>query len=257
MAVLLEERTAPDAHNACSPPTTQPTPDPIDNFLFSFPGEPLKGDDLPLHHETAILFDWDDTLLGSTCLAGSGLRVDETCPLPHHIAEELALLEKVVISILKEASKLGHVYLITNAETGWIELSAQRFLPRVLDALNNTGTGHSVRVLSARSTYEDAHPDSPCEWKTQAFVNEMITHDSRFRLNRNRTFNIVSIGDSINERTAAHAIPRRLQNTRIKTIKFVERPSLEQLRKQLDLLLRYLPGICHHSTSFDINLVMD
>eukprot|EP00735_Rhodelphis_limneticus_P002830 TRINITY_DN13867_c0_g1::TRINITY_DN13867_c0_g1_i1::g.15453::m.15453 TRINITY_DN13867_c0_g1::TRINITY_DN13867_c0_g1_i1::g.15453 ORF type:complete len:295 (-),score=8.11,HAD/PF12710.2/0.083 TRINITY_DN13867_c0_g1_i1:109-882(-) len=257
MAVLLEERTVEERRPV--DPTRLPTPVesdswyPPEDISFAFPGEALKGDDIPRYDETAVLFDWDDTLLSSTFLSSLNLRVDQSSPLPVNIAKELADLEAVVISILKESTKFGHVYLITNAETGWIELSAQRFLPKVLAIINSL----NIRVLSARSTYEQAHPAAPCEWKIQAFVNEMLCHDAKLRSNKDRALNVICVGDSINERTAAHAIARKLRNTRIKTIKFVERPNVDQLRKQLSLLLRYFPGICQHSTSFDINLIMD
>ncbi len=55
--------------------------------------------------------------------------------------------------------KHGNVLIITNAETGWVELSCKKFMPRVQPYLQN------LRVLSARSAFEALYPDSPSDWK--------------------------------------------------------------------------------------------
>jgi len=48
--------------------------------------------------------------------------------------------------------------VVTNAETGWVQLSCQKFIPLVLPMLNK------LTILSARSTYEAMFPDSPLKW---------------------------------------------------------------------------------------------
>jgi hypothetical protein len=66
-----------------------------------------------------------------------------------------------VIALVDRAVKSGPVVIITNAETGWVELSCKKFMPRVLPFLAG------VKVLSARSTFESLYPDSPADWKVR------------------------------------------------------------------------------------------
>eukprot|EP00736_Rhodelphis_marinus_P008903 Rmarinus@m.9604 len=245
MTVLLDERVVDESNSTDNLPPSPPT-------VFPFPEAPFKDDLVPSYDETVILLDWDDTLLSSTTLSQQGFRTEDDTPLPIDLQKQLSELEKSVIKILTHAKKAGHVYLITNAEHGWIEQSAQRYVPRVLDHIRKL----DIRVLSARTTYEAQYP-GPHEWKVQAFVNEVSGHCSRLRSDKERALNIVCIGDSISERSAAHAVAQRVSNTLVKTIKFVERPTVLQLREQLEMLFLYLKFICAQSLPFDINLVLD
>jgi hypothetical protein len=108
-----------------------------------------------------IIFDWDDTLMSSTWLASHGLRLDEPEVVPPQAMKLLAQLEASVVNVLQRALFLGHVTVITNAETGWVELSARKFMPGVLSILKH------VHVVSARSLYERLAPESPADWKVR------------------------------------------------------------------------------------------
>ena len=109
-----------------------------------------------------IIFDWDDTLLSSSWLATNGLRLDEPEVVPPAAMKQLAQLEASVIVLLERALEFGHVTIITNAETGWVELSARKFMPGVLNVLQR------VHVMSARSAFERLSPDNPGDWKVSA-----------------------------------------------------------------------------------------
>lgn len=43
----------------------------------------------------------------------------------------LNALDEAAEKLLKMAKQLGMVFIITNAAEGWVEASAERFLPRV------------------------------------------------------------------------------------------------------------------------------
>jgi hypothetical protein len=47
----------------------------------------------------------------------------------------LSLLQESVLQLLHRAMCFGEVVIVTNAETGWVELSAKRFLPGVVPLL--------------------------------------------------------------------------------------------------------------------------
>jgi hypothetical protein len=81
--------------------------------------------------------------------------------LPPEAVSQLSVLEDSVNALLDRALGCGTVVIITNAETGWVELSCRKFLPRCLGIVSR------IRVVSARSTFEALHPDSPSDWKVR------------------------------------------------------------------------------------------
>jgi hypothetical protein len=106
-----------------------------------------------------LVFDWDDTLLCSSWLAQNGLRLDFPEVIPAATMRQLEGLASSVVALLRRALTFGKVMIITNAETGWVELSAKRFMPEVLPLLPE------LDVFSARSNFESLSPDSPSDWK--------------------------------------------------------------------------------------------
>ncbi len=104
------------------------------------------------------MFDYDDTILASSWLAQNGLRLDGNEPVPAEAQKQLSQLAASAAKLLQHAQAYGEVVIITNAETGWVELSAKKFMPSLLPILAKT------RVISARSTYESQYA-SPLEWK--------------------------------------------------------------------------------------------
>lgn len=196
--------------------------------------------------DTIILLDWDDTLLPSTMLTSLGYRVDEKTALPAELAADLKGLEEDVVRLLDTCQQHGTVVIVTNAETGWVELSSERFMPTVIEAINE----RAIKIVSARSAYDGPFPNSPVDWKQTAFVSEVA-----LLCDKAEAVNLVSIGDSLNERTAAHHVGGHYESGSIKTVKFVERPDIDQIRRQLSLVASNLGDIAMHDGSFDVNLV--
>ena len=48
--------------------------------------------------------------------------------------------------------------IITNAGTGWVELSSLRFLPRLYKELIHNADKKGLRIISARSKFEKEFP---------------------------------------------------------------------------------------------------
>lgn len=197
--------------------------------------------------KTTAILDWDDTICPSTHLASLGLRVDDPSALPPALQRQLAQLEVAVINIVEEALRFGQVVIITNAEAGWVELSGRRFLPRVVSFINS----HDIKVVSARTSFESDYPDAPSSWKMAAFSQEVAV-----MFPNEDELNVLVLGDSMSERDAAHALSSRLPNSRVKTVKFVERPSIDQLMRQVQLVAQSLPDLATYASSFDVDLVV-
>jgi len=203
-----------------------------------------QGEKKDISKETTVIFvDWDDTLLCSSFLSGAGYRLDSVMEGTSTLDKELKDLETSVISLLRLAMSFGDVHVVTNAETGWVQLSAKKFLPGVVPLLDR------IKVLSARSTYESMFPDSPIKWKYCAF-QERLNADSK------SPKNVISFGDSHVEREAIRAVTRGLSNTKTKSVKFAEKPSMEQLRRQLELVVNCFQYIHGHESDLDLQLTV-
>jgi len=195
--------------------------------------------------ETVIIFDWDDTLLASSYLSGRGYKLDSVVEKNSEIELQLRELEQSVINVLSVAMSYGPVHVVTNAETGWVQLSANKFMPNVVPLLSK------ISVVSARSTYEQMYPDAPVMWKQRAFqekVNALSCED--------KEKNIISFGDSHVEREAVRNVTKGMARTRTKSVKFAERPSMEQLRRQIELVTNCFQYIFHHDADLDLQLTI-
>ena len=232
--------------SAPSPVIAEPAPVTPDRTATFSSTSDVSSVQRPRSKTTAIL-DWDDTICPSTYLASMGVRVDDASSLPPALQRQLDLLEQAVIDIVKEALRFGKVVVITNAEAGWVELSGRRFLPGVVSFLNN----HDIKIVSARTSFESDYPDAPSSWKMAAFSQEV-----GYMFPNEDELNVLVLGDSMSERDAAHALSTRLPNSRVKTVKFVERPSIDQLMRQVQLVAQSLADLATYASSFDIDLVV-
>lgn len=192
---------------------------------------------------TLIVFDWDDTLLPSTWLRAQGLELRDDRILSAKQEEKLQSLARHAEQTLRAARCLGEVVLITNAEQGWVELSCAQFLPSLLPALQG------LRVISARSIYEPQGVSLPSSWKRLAFETEV---SSFCRRSTGGLRNVVSIGDSSDERQALIGATEDFSECSVKCIKFAERPEINQLLQQHEVI-----GDClQHIVQYDGNLDM-
>lgn len=66
--------------------------------------------------------------------------------------------------MLELAVKYGRVYIITNAQEGWVEFSCQKFMPEVLPVLDK------VKIISARAKYGQQFPHDIPKWKLHTFL---------------------------------------------------------------------------------------
>eukprot|EP00931_Biecheleriopsis_adriatica_P074672 TRINITY_DN4867_c1_g1_i1.p1 TRINITY_DN4867_c1_g1~~TRINITY_DN4867_c1_g1_i1.p1 ORF type:complete len:254 (-),score=66.07 TRINITY_DN4867_c1_g1_i1:116-877(-) len=200
--------------------------------------------------ETLLIFDWDDTVMPSSWVLDEGLRVDDAATLTEKQQEHLSELARLAARTLRMASRLGTVLLVTNAERGWVELSCKKFMPSLLPSLA------TVKTLSARTEYESADVPSPFEWKLKAFNNEIsrvfdIDPDSK-DTSQPRRKNILSFGDSGHEREAVINATANMPDTRTKSLKFIDRPGVEELRKQHALIVKCMKQIVHHDGNLDL-----
>lgn len=191
----------------------------------------------PPKHQTVIIFDWDDTLLCTTFL-----NLRQETPLPAIVERHLRGIENAGKRLLELAQRLGHCFIITNAMTGWVEYSAAKYVPSLLPELQK------VRVISARGRYEAQFPGEVGKWKIHAFLEVQRQLDSQI------ITNLISLGDSNFEMDAVHIMGKEFNQALIKTIKFRENPSPEELLKQLELVAQKFERIVENARNLKIGL---
>ena len=128
---------------------------------------------------------------------------------PTALANKLRELDEVSVQLISKSKELGKVYIITNAADGWIELSANRFLPRVYQEIQK-----DVKIISARAHYERQFPRNYQKWKVEAFL------ETRADMEELALTNLVALGDNIFEIEAAYILGAQYKNAFIKTVKF-------------------------------------
>lgn len=193
--------------------------------------------DRPPLHQCCIVFDWDDTLL---CTSYLNMKPDAASSPT--VQRHLQTISATAAQLIETATKFGQTFIITNAMKGWVEYSATKYIPSLLPTLKK------IRVISARSEHESKYPGLYTEWKIQAFLavqKEMNSHIIT---------NLVSLGDSTIEMDAVHVMGNEFAQALIKTVKFRETPTPEELAKQLELVHQKFEKIILNARSLKISL---
>jgi len=185
---------------------------------------------------TLLIFDWDDTLMCSSALNSGQF-------LSHHFVQLEALVEQV----LTTSMQLGETIIVTNADEMWVSESTRRFIPRVTPLLS------SVRVISARKMFEQSWPGDVFAWKREAFREVIIPWQTTAMSPGG--MHLVVLGDSAAEMEAAHtSLIGLVSPSAVKTVKFREMPTAEELLEQLRVINQELPTIVAEERSSNRNL---
>ena len=170
-----------------------------------------------------IIFDWDDTLLPTSFLSPGG-SFNSDLKLTKSDRETLLKIEKEVFNLLNTAISKGDVYIITNAEKGWVEFSIKKIYPSILPILPE------LKIISAREKFGNIFPGNYKKWKIRTFLNLLKN------VNLNLVTNLICIGDSFFEIEAGRILASKFKEAFIKTIKFKESPKLNDLLKELSVV---------------------
>ena len=195
-----------------------------------------------------IIIDWDDTLNPSSwCMKNGVLTVRP--PFGNEIST-LRELSLKVAATLQKCLENGLVVIVTNAETGWVEMSAKMLLPDVSRLLSH------VPVISARSSFESIMRDAPTMWKALTFgrlISEWFETFGREAIVDDIILEVVSIGDSEHEREALHHVSFHHEVKFVsKSIKLLERPTIEEMKKQHDALVDKLDTLLSSAVPVDV-----
>ena len=111
----------------------------------------------PKMYETVIIFDWDDTILCTSFINPTGV-FNPNARISSAVYEQLEQLDVVAQQVLELSVQYGQTYIITNAGEGWVQFSAQKFMPSCVEVLKK------IKIISARTKYEKLYKDYS-QWK--------------------------------------------------------------------------------------------
>mmetsp|Transcript_126805 Transcript_126805/g.353158 ORF Transcript_126805/g.353158 Transcript_126805/m.353158 type:complete len:492 (-) Transcript_126805:80-1555(-) len=235
--------------------------------------------DFSLSTQTFIVFDWDDTLF-PTSYFSKGLGVNPTIPLKDQkrlapsmrplVGRGLMKAADSAVRLLRMASTLGKVVLVTLADNPWVELTCRSSYPAVGQVLKELG----IKVVYAKEVCKDklkrGDNESELFWskiKGECIAQEATEFYSQYEGQSWK--NIMSIGDSQFERLGTMVTTSEYMRekgmmaehdevddhdlkVRTKTLKMVSEPTLEELTSEIDLLIRWLPLMVNKDCSLDI-----
>ena len=157
--------------------------------------------------------------------------------------QKLDELDLAAESLIKKSKRFGKTIIVTNAAEGWVELSGKRFLPRVYEHLAD------IEIISSRTKYEKLYPRNYQKWKVEAFL------ETRRGMDEQAMTNLIALGDNVFEIEAAYILGSQFKNAFIKTVKFRQSPSTNELIKQIKLVDSQFELICSSAKNLTVRLL--
>lgn len=199
--------------------------------------------------ETIYLIDWDDTMFPTDFCNKNSINLKNPSDIDNYKLFFIEL-DKSILSVLEKLNSLGTIYIITNASLLWIK-NCLEILPKTKKYIMN----NNIRIISARDIYSSLN-DSPLQWKILTFQNVI---DIIMKNNNNKNIlNIHSLGDATYEYYSLLNLDDYLNkkhknnNYLLKSVKFIDKPTFEQIIDQLNVLLKNIDNITKQFNYVDI-----
>lgn len=184
--------------------------------------------------DTLFFVDWDDTCFPSTYVNLNLHAPNRTLHIPGW-----SEMEDMLIQAFDTMQKHGKVCIVTNADQGWVERSAQKTLRRLWrQQLCN------IDIVSAKAAFR-CGDSKPWQWKYDAFRHLIKTHSPA---------QCISFGDSNSERYALKKISEAVVK---KSVKFALRPCVRLVTSQWRELLKHVDFINATKKALDMSLVAE
>lgn len=195
-----------------------------------------------IKNNTIFIFDWDDTLFFTTHLNPSK---NNTFFYESKSEQKIMnTIEYYIVEILNKVLSKGTVLIITNSGDGWVRSCANFYYPNLIPILDK------ITIISARELYQDKFPTDPIIWKVKTF-NDL---KQVFNFEKCAVSNIICIGDDNSEIIAAKKLGESFDNCLVKTIKFRDKPNLNDLIKQIILINEQILRVYNYPKSLTIQV---
>ena len=168
--------------------------------------------------QNILVFDFDDTMFSTSALGDNFENLSNN---------EISLkrLEESLLNIIEAAkSKNFSVYIITNSTKSRVTYLIDKFYSHLAKCLS------IIPIISGRDLFSSIFPGNLLRWKIFSFYKLLNIYD------KTKPLNLVSVGDSTLEFEAAEALGKLLSTGKVKRVKFVEKPAVELLADEMNLL---------------------
>mmetsp|Transcript_3116 Transcript_3116/g.9525 ORF Transcript_3116/g.9525 Transcript_3116/m.9525 type:complete len:223 (-) Transcript_3116:92-760(-) len=201
---------------------------------------------------TVCFLDWDDTLMFTSEVVRNTEAPHEVIDegeagLGEELAEKLETLDGVVSRALRKFASQCVVVIVTNAERMWVEESCDAYFPRVKKTIDAC----DVQIVSASDIYSARIPNEPAEWKALAF--QKILQDKLE--SKENDINVLVVGDDIVDMKAAERLTQLMPNAIVKSVKFLNNPTVDELLRQLSLLNIHFARLYSHKQPISVSLI--
>mmetsp|Transcript_57713 Transcript_57713/g.153849 ORF Transcript_57713/g.153849 Transcript_57713/m.153849 type:complete len:354 (-) Transcript_57713:656-1717(-) len=200
--------------------------------------------------QTIIFFDWDDTLFASTWLAvneANSARVREKKgtgrPQMHRgTVVKLNDLGRHVNELLSSALCLGSVAIVTNAKRPWVEQSRKYMQSLKNSVFDQVPIMYALDELPKMKNAKHETDPHKILTETKASAMQHVVGQFYSRYARQSWKNVVSIGDADFEHDAIRMVVKDRpayktdSNCYCKTVKLLEKPSIEGLVSQMTII---------------------
>lgn len=187
-------------------------------------------------HNSLVILDWDNTLFPSTWVTKSFINLNNV-ETRYKYLDFFTELDELIYTLLKKILYKSKVIIVTNAMPIWIKISSS-VLPKTQNLLKN------IKVVSARKNFQKISTDAT-EWKKFAFKAEV-----KNVLDTENKQNILSIGDASYEYKALISLYDK--NKILKSIKFLEDPTFDILKDQIEVLIDNIESIIEYPKYLDL-----
>jgi hypothetical protein len=208
--------------------------------------------------QTFTLFDWDDTLFPTSwMLKQARTTASENIFISDKNRHSLRTVCEGSMGLMREAQAISHSCIVTNAKRPWIEDCCDM----VAQDMNLRLVGPNCPVHYAN---EAANPPPTATRSerltvTKARVMNQVVTTFYSRYHMQSWKNVISIGDAFYEHAAVHDVIRNRpeysskKKCRMKRIKFLRKPSVEEMVLQLRLVRSWFHLIAQSDTDVDVD----
>jgi hypothetical protein len=238
---------------------------------------------------TVLILDWDDTLFPTTWVRDDcaldwktplGQQLEpgtkRTCAIKNLLNSHFRRAEE----FLDKAATLANVFIVTLAKPNWVDKCCANFT----DGIGKVLQKHNIKVIYAQEYLTDAMKEETQQFTCGEQFREFWTRVKREAIskelehfhNEDQWENILSFGDSEfeisgtigagkdyikkqvkcwKEQSSGASESSLTKKLRIKTMKMLSNPTVEELMAQLTLLTRWLTNLVGKDSSMNLELL--
>jgi len=197
---------------------------------------------------SVVILDWDDTLFPNHFLQS---QYPQKHPFDlsqtEWFTEDWDKLEKKLYDTLQDLQRQHPIYIVTDAEDQWVQLTCKKFYPKLWNLFDD------IEVHSANSLFKKQFPDSSFKRKSATIerISSIVQNFDPFF--EDSSYQFLSVGDAPHDRQAIKSVAESKQWA-YKNIKFQTNPSVKTLFCQWNLLNYMLPRIMWTHGDMDLSM---